>query len=1125
MKTSSHSEPQQNNNNPLKISEENLLLKNALNTVRMGVVIRDREGKVIFYNDALSSYTHFLFQQKESEWDNLLDMRTSEGAAVTVENIPSTITLQTGKPVTQDMTVTVKATGEHHYLNVSSFPFFDEAKNVLAVMVIYQDITQQKNQESELKSALQDKNILFTAMESTSDIVVIVDFHGVPLYVNKAAKNTFGMSGMASEDFKNIHIKNVHTPDSWQKVITQLVPEALEKGSSTGELKLVKPSGKVMEVSQSFICKKNEEGRVEFFASISRDITELNAKKNELVNQQEYFRSIINANPNFIFVKDEYGKYLFVNQRFIDVTGLSYEKVIGKSDIELMGENSRSKKHLKEDLEIISEKLKQHVKEEKFFDKRMKETRWFHTLKKSIKDSEGKHKQILGVGSDITEQKTAEENLKIQLRFSELISRITVDFFNISYSEIDEVMVDSLKTICANTHMTRAMIGIFEDGGSLKYRHVWSHDPNDKFMQGDYPLDQYIPEDFSWTLEQIEKYGYALASGVSDTPEESLERNMLKQLGIRSYLVCPLQQKNHRIGYLLMTSLSRTKLPPSEVTFIKTISQILSTAIERANTERIQEIKLKLEEAITSISSRFINIESKVVDDEISYSIQTICNIIGSDRGYIFSLDENKNELNLSHHWIEESGRPIMEHFLGGISFKDFSWAIETIQKEGFLGIPCLDEIPEHAEKMKHAMEEGGAKSLFAVPIITHGHFVGLFVMASFQKEYFWPEEAIPLFKILAQVIANALDRKANDEKLLESEKLYRAIASNIPKIGVIVFDKNLVIKVVEGKNFKDYDIDTSLMEGKSFSELEGTNFFPYEDHEFKEYEDYYKRVLNGEEITVEKRYHHFYYKIYISPIRNSKNEITSGLLIAFDITDFKTIQTKLESQAFELQRSNEDLEQFAYAASHDLQEPLRMVSSYVHLIDRKIGNSLNPDVKEFMAFAIDGVKRMQELINDLLEYSRVERKGRKFANVDLNNVLHAVKFNLQHSILEHDAQIIYENLPVVKADYSQITSLFQNLIENGIKFRSKDKPIIKIEFSESDKFFTFSVRDNGVGIEEKFFDRIFVIFQRLNERTKYPGTGIGLSICKKIVERHGGKIWLESEPGRGTAFYFELKK
>jgi PAS domain S-box-containing protein len=241
--------------------------------------------------------------------------------------------------------------------------------------------------------------------------------------------------------------------------------------------------------------------------------------------------------------------------------------------------------------------------------------------------------------------------------------------------------------------------------------------------------------------------------------------------------------------------------------------------------------------------------------------------------------------------------------------------------------------------------------------------------------------------------------------------------------------------------------------------------------------------------------------------------------------------------QSQELARSNAELEQFAYIASHDLQEPLRMVTSYLQLLERRYKNQLDARADEFIAYAVDGAQRMQTLINDLLNYSRVSTKGQPFMPVNCNTVLERAIANLQLAIAETHAVITADPLPEVIADTTQLTQVFQNLIGNAIKFRGEASLQIHITVSRnniesnqensnlisSENEWLFSVRDNGIGLESQYAERIFVIFQRLHSRSKYPGNGIGLAICKKIIERHGGRIWMESKPGQGSIFYFTI--
>jgi PAS domain S-box-containing protein len=233
--------------------------------------------------------------------------------------------------------------------------------------------------------------------------------------------------------------------------------------------------------------------------------------------------------------------------------------------------------------------------------------------------------------------------------------------------------------------------------------------------------------------------------------------------------------------------------------------------------------------------------------------------------------------------------------------------------------------------------------------------------------------------------------------------------------------------------------------------------------------------------------------------------------------------EVALQIQKQDLARSNAELQQFAYVASHDLQEPLRMVVSYLELLERRYKGQLDAKADMFIGYAVDGATRMQTLINDLLSYSRVGTRGQNFETVDCAIIVQGVLSNLQMAIAQSNAVITYDPLPQVHGDSSQLTQLFQNLISNAIKFRGEEPPEIHISVERTDDKWLFSVKDNGIGIEHQYLDRIFIIFQRLHSRTEYPGTGIGLAVCKKIVERHGGNLWVESQLGRGSTFHFTL--
>ncbi len=262
---------------------------------------------------------------------------------------------------------------------------------------------------------------------------------------------------------------------------------------------------------------------------------------------------------------------------------------------------------------------------------------------------------------------------------------------------------------------------------------------------------------------------------------------------------------------------------------------------------------------------------------------------------------------------------------------------------------------------------------------------------------------------------------------------------------------------------------------------------------------------------------------LVVSPIFDAAGRITGASSIHRDITERKRAEEALARRAEELERSNTELEQFAFVASHDLQEPLRMVASYTQLLAQRYQGKLDADADEFIAFAVEGAQRMQKLIQDLLTYSRLGTRREEFKPIDCGQALGRALQNLAASIEESGASITHGPLPTVMADGSQLTQLFQNLVSNAIKFRDQQPPRVHISAERNGAEWTFAVQDDGIGIEPQYADRIFVIFQRLHPRNEYPGTGIGLAISKKIVERHGGRIWVESKVGEGATFKFTI--
>lgn len=367
-------------------------------------------------------------------------------------------------------------------------------------------------------------------------------------------------------------------------------------------------------------------------------------------------------------------------------------------------------------------------------------------------------------------------------------------------------------------------------------------------------------------------------------------------------------------------------------------------------------------------------------------------------------------------------------------------------------------------------------------------------------------------------------DRKRAEEALLMSETRYRSLFENM--LNGLAYCQ-MLFENEQPVDFVYLDVNSKFEELTGLVNVVGrrvTEVIPGIKESNPEMFEIYGRVAST---GLPDRF-----DAYLEPLGGLWLSVTVfspslGYFVALfeNITERKHAEQALARQAEELERSNKELEQFAYVASHDLQEPLRMIASYTQLLAKRYAGKLDSDADEFIGFAVDGATRMQNLINDLLQYSRVNRKGKPFAPVDCAEVLRDALVNLRISLEESRAIVTNDDLPSVTCDATQLTQLFQNLIGNAIKFHGDGPPHVHVSAADGGSEWKFAVRDNGVGFDPQYAERIFVIFQRLHSQREYAGTGIGLSICKRIVERHGGRIWAESEPGKGATFYFTIPK
>lgn len=374
-----------------------------------------------------------------------------------------------------------------------------------------------------------------------------------------------------------------------------------------------------------------------------------------------------------------------------------------------------------------------------------------------------------------------------------------------------------------------------------------------------------------------------------------------------------------------------------------------------------------------------------------------------------------------------------------------------------------------------------------------------------------------------------AIERSVDAEKLRGSEARFRNLFDKNSSVMLLIDPDSGQIVDANSAAAAYYGYPKAQLIGMPISDI---NTLPPEQiaeerqravHEERNYFHFPHRLASGELRQVE---------VHSTPIQSDGRVLLFS--IVHDITERKlavdqlrglneTLEARIEERTRQLQKSNQELEQFAYIASHDLQEPLRMVVGYVQLLEKRLAGSLDADTREFMGYAVDGAKRMQTLIGDILAYSRVRTQGQPLAPVDSGAALQEALNRQALKIAETGAKIDWQSLPVVMADHAQLVQLFQNLIANAIKFCKDRAPRVRVEAVHEAKWWRFSVTDNGIGIAPEYRQQLFVIFKRLHTQREYPGTGIGLAVCKRIIERHGGEIGIDSAPEGGAMFWFTL--
>ncbi|MEW6220604.1 MAG: ATP-binding protein [Thermodesulfobacteriota bacterium] len=581
----------------------------------------------------------------------------------------------------------------------------------------------------------------------------------------------------------------------------------------------------------------------------------------------------------------------------------------------------------------------------------------------------------------------------------------------------------------------------------------------------------------------------------------------------------------HRLGELEAANISLRESRRATLTIMEeSVTARRQAEAANASLRREVEERRRAEEALSWYARRnevLMHAASRLLEsDDPQALVEKLCRqvmeLVDCDAFFNFLVSESEGRLRLN------AGAGLPPEELERIRWLDFDQAVcGYVAYHGESVI--AEDIPHTPDSRTELIKAYGIKAYCCHPLKVQGRVLGTLSFGTRSRPRLDPRQ-VDVMRAVADLVAMAMHRVETERRLRQSrEDLDRAQA--VGQIGWWRLDTRRNILSWSDENHRIFGVPQGTpLTYQTFLAIVHPDDRAYVDRQWQAglagepYDIEHRIVADGRVKWVrEKAYLEF----------DEAGGLLGGFGITQDISGRKAAEEALRQAVQELRRSNEDLQQFAYVASHDLQEPLRMVSSFLGLLERRFGPELDDKARQYIGYAREGATRMSHLVRDLLAYSRVTDTGEEPQPCDTGEALAAALANLDQPVeQEACARITHDPLPVVLGDCTQITQLFQNLISNAIKFCAADRPCqVHIGARPQEGHWVLSVADNGIGIDPAHFERIFVIFQRLHTREQYPGTGIGLAICKKIVELHGGRIWVESKIDAGTTFFFTLPR
>ena len=794
-----------------------------------------------------------------------------------------------------------------------------------------------------------------------------------------------------------------------------------------------------------------------------------------------------------VSIIDEAGNQLFINEKHTRLFGYTPDELIGKNAYGLFPEQSlaitRSKIDLRKKGVSDTYEVKMIKKNEEVIDVRI--------TGRPIFNKSNQYIGSIAIIEDITRERELEDRLRrtneeLEAKVQKRTRELTIS----NYQMVNEIKERKLAEIAVKNSEKR-------------FRDLFYSSPEGVFV-----------EDFNGTILDLNEaaaklHGYTRDEMIGQnirefSPSEEIENFQVRQEQLTKGAVGSFEAKiKHKTGYLIPIAVRTAVIDFNDKPALLLHARDITDRLKYQET--LRQMNLQLEEKVKLRTEELENLNA-TLHTEISFRKDAEIAIEQQKDFLRMLIDMNPNMIFVK----DKEG----ELVLVNEAFAKFHHSTSA----EMIGRKQSDFIhKDNTERIKHLLDadqivlnEKKTVSFSGIKLYHHdGSGDSIFVQMIKTPIKSLTDDTTNILGIMTDIT----EIKTAEEKLKQSEQLYRQIARNVPNSAILIFDKDLRYVLAEGPLIGVISPPKEDVEGRTIYEVTDPGLIT-------EREIRYKGILAGNNQVEQFEEGERTLLTNAIPIKDEYGNIIYGMVIILDISDLTKAQKELEEKASTLKRSNEELERFAYVASHDLQGPLRTITSYLQLLEQRYFADLGDDAKDFISFSVSGAKRMQQLITDLLNYSRLNSVPRPYQNVNLNELLFVVTKNLESTIAAKQAIIEYKNLPTIFAEQYQLTQMMQNLIDNGMKFVRPDRiPHIRITGTEDADHWRISVADNGIGIKDEFKDKIFLIFQRLHTENEYPGTGIGLAICKKVADLHDGNIWFESEYDKGTTFHVTISK